>query len=157
MPDIRFYHLMRRGLDEALPNLLEQSLARGWRVAVQTTSRQSRTRLDESLWAYRPESFLAHGTRADGAPETQPIYLTDEADNPNRADVRFFVEGARAAPVLADPALAPRERTVLIFAGDAEKDAAREQWSELLPLGQKLSYFKEDDARKFVLTAERNA
>ena len=76
-----------------------------------------------------------------------PIYLTIEGDNPNGADVRFFLYGARAAPVLRDPASAPKTRAVLMFDGDdpMELQAAREQWKELREVGFELVHYQEDE------------
>jgi DNA polymerase-3 subunit chi len=101
MPEIAFYHLTRATVEQTLPTLLERTLARGWRAVVQAASEARLRQLDADLWSYRPESFLPHGAKADGAPQAQLIYLTCEDDNPNGADVRFFVEGARIAPALA--------------------------------------------------------
>jgi DNA polymerase-3 subunit chi len=149
--DVWFYHLQRQTLERALPMLLERSLGRGWRVAVQATTEKYISALDDHLWAYSPESFLPHGTAKDGEPETQPIYLTSAADNPNAADVRFFIEGAVAAPVLSDAAFAPRERAILLFDGNDEEAVlgAREQWKELLRAGHALSYFQQDESGKW--------
>jgi len=155
MPEVHFYHLTRRKLEQALPILLEKTLARSWRAAVQAVSARRLAVLDEALWSYRPESFLPHGGRGDGAPETQPVYLTTEDDNPNRADARFFVEGARAAPLLADAERAPRERAVLVFE-EADRANAREQWKELLSTGRRLSYWQEDETGKFLKVSEKN-
>ena len=108
MPEVLFYQLTRRSLEEALPRLLEISLARNWRVAVQTGDASRLKPLDDHLWSYDPEKFLPHGTKAEGEPETQPIYLTAEGDNPNEADARFFLHEAAVGPVLADPGAAPK-------------------------------------------------
>lgn len=156
MPEIAFYHLTQRSLEQTLPVMLERSLARGWRVVVQAVSEPRLKRLDEFLWSYRPESFLPHGTKADAAPEAQPIYLTCGADNPNAADARFFIDGALIAPVLADPDAAPRERAVLLFSED-EREAARAQWKDLLGSGHALTYWQENDEGKFEKAAEKNA
>ena len=156
MVEIAFYHLTRRSPEQALPVLLERSLARGWRVVVQAMSEQGLKRLDELLWSYRPESFLPHGKKSDGEPQSQPIYLTLDGDNPNAADARFFLEGARIAPVLALSAAAPRERAVLIF-DDGERDAARAQWKELLASGARLTYWQENEDGKFEKKLEKNA
>jgi DNA polymerase-3 subunit chi len=151
MTEVWFYHLQRQPLERALPILLERSLARGWSVVVQATTERRISMLDEHLWSYSPHSFLPHGTAKDGEPETQPIYLTIGDDNPNAADVRFFIEGAVAAPVLANAACAPRERAIVPFDGDdkAAVLAAREQWKELLQAGHSLSYFQQDDSGKW--------
>jgi DNA polymerase III subunit chi len=147
MIEVCFYHLTRRGLERALPVLLEKSLSRGWRVVVQAESEMRVKTLDKELWAYEPEKFLPHGVKADGAPETQPIYLTAETDNPNRADVRFFVGGAGAAPALKDPAAMPKSRVVLMFNGndESELNAARAQWKELRDEGYELVYYQENE------------
>ncbi len=152
MPEVLFYHLTRRSLDEALPRLLEVSLARNWRVAVQTGDATRLKALDDRLWSYDPEKFLPHGTKADGEAETQPIYLTAEGDNPNGADVRFFVHGGAVAPLLADTAAAPKLRAVLMFSGSdpAELLEARAQWKALRETGHELVYYQEDENGKWV-------
>jgi DNA polymerase III subunit chi len=152
MIDVCFYHLTRRRLERALPVLLEKSLGRGWRVVVQAESEKRVKALDKQLWEYEPEKFLPHGVKADGAPETQPVYLTAENDNPNCADVRFFVGGARAASALKDPAAAPKTRAVLMFDGNDEiaLGAARAQWKELRDDGFELVYFQESETGGWV-------
>lgn len=151
MTNVWFYHLERRTLDSVLPELLERALARGWRAVVQGATEKGVARLDDLLWSYDPESFLPHGTAADGAPETQPIYLTIDADNPNAADVRFFVEGARVLPALANPACAPRERAIVMLDGNDEAAvlAARVQWTELKQAGHAVSYYRRNDSGKW--------
>ncbi len=151
MIEVSFYHLTRRRLEQALPVLLEKSLARGWRVAVQAGDAKRLEKLDDWLWSYEPIKFLPHGTKADGASETQPIYLTIEGDNPNGADVRFLIDGVNAAPLLSDPASAPKARAVLLFDGNdpIELQAAREQWKELRDAGFEVVYFQEDDSGKW--------
>jgi len=148
MIEVCFYHLTRRRLDRALPVLLEKSLARGWRVVVQAESEARVKALDKELWAYEAEKFLPHGCKSDGAPQTQPIYLTAENDNPNGADVRFFVGGVVSGPALKDPAVAPKTRAVLMFDGndEAELSAARAQWKELRDEGFELVYYQENES-----------
>ena len=65
MPEALFYHLTESTLDEALPGLLERSLARGWRAVVQSGTEERRNALDSLLWTFRDDSFLAHGTDAE--------------------------------------------------------------------------------------------
>ncbi|MBI1867415.1 MAG: DNA polymerase III subunit chi [Methylocystis sp.] len=151
MIEVWFYHLQRQSLEAALPILLERSLARGWRVVVQASSERRLKELDDLLWSYAPESFLPHGTRKDFEPEAQPIYLTVAADNPNGADVRFFVEDASVAPVLANAESAPRERALLLFDGNDEAAvlAARGQWKQLKDAGHVLSYWRQSEDGKW--------
>ncbi|MEQ9247807.1 MAG: DNA polymerase III subunit chi, partial [Nitratireductor sp.] len=66
--DVLFYHLTESTLEEALPPLVEKSLERGWRVVIQTGTRERCDALDNWLWTWREEAFLAHGTDRDAHP-----------------------------------------------------------------------------------------
>jgi DNA polymerase III subunit chi len=138
--EIYFYHLERRTLEEVLPTLLERSLERGWRATVQAASEERVEALDTLLWTYREESFLAHGTARDGYADAQPIYLTADGDNPNRAHVRFLVDGAE----LDDAA--PYVRVVYVVDGrdEAAVSQAREAWQSAKAQGFGVSYWQQD-------------
>jgi DNA polymerase III subunit chi len=139
MTEIYFYHLETRTLDDVLPGLLERSLKRGWRAAVQAASDERVAALDTLLWAYRDESFLPHGTARDGRASSQPIYLTAGDDNPNGAQVRFLVDGA----LLADTT--PYTRVAYVFDG-RDQDAvarAREAWQTAKAQGLAVSYWQQ--------------
>lgn len=144
--EILFYHLLTKPLEKALPQLLERSLDRGWNVCLQTRTEEKRDALNEALWTFSDESFLPHGTAKDGDAEFQPVYLTEGSENPNGAQIRFFVESAQIAPALAASAQ-PYERVVLMFDGndDAELQDARAQWKALKDTGAALSYFQQTD------------
>ena len=66
MSEALFYHLERKSLDDVLPGLLERTRERGWRAVVQVGSAERMAALDTHLWTYSEQSFLAHGTAADG-------------------------------------------------------------------------------------------
>jgi DNA polymerase-3 subunit chi len=138
--DFYFYHLERRTLEEVLPTLLERSLERGWRAAVQAASEERVEALDTLLWTYSEESFLAHGTARDGQPGAHPIYLTAGEDNPNGAQVRFLVDGAE----LEDAA--PYARVVYVFDGrdEAAVSQARAEWQKAKAQGFSVSYWQQD-------------
>lgn len=138
--EIYFYHLESRTLEEVLPTLLERSLERGWRAVVQAASKDRVEALNSLLWAYREDSFLPHGSASDGPPEEQPIYLTDEDDNPNMAAVRFLVDGARLEDARG------YVRVVYIFNGhdDGAVAEARAVWSAAKDNGHAVSYWRQD-------------
>lgn len=94
MTEILFYHLTESKLEDALPPLLEKSLERGWKVAVQTVGEERRDFLDTHLWTFRDDSFLPHATDTSPVPQNQPILLTASDGNANAASVRFLVDGA---------------------------------------------------------------
>jgi DNA polymerase-3 subunit chi len=150
MPETLFYHLEKRGLEDVLPGLLERTRARAWKAIVRVGSPERMETLDAHLWTYSEQTFLAHGTAADGHTSRQPIYLTTEADNPNRAEVLFLVDGAvpedwRAA------SLRDYSRIVLVFDGRDETalNAARAQWRNCKEAGHDATYWKESPGGKW--------
>src|SRR3954463_5268159 len=114
MAETLFYHLERRTLEDVLPGLLERTRERGWRAVVRVGSAERMETLDTHLWTYSEQSFLAHGTAADGHPSRQPIYLTTEEENPNAGQVLFLVGGAQIAD-WSLASLAAFARIVLMF------------------------------------------
>ena len=139
MTEIYFYHLQRQPLERVLPTLLEKSLERGWRVVVQGASDERIEALDAHLWTFRDDSFLPHGTHKQPEANEQPILLTVNDDNPNKADVRFLIDGV---PVPDDAS--PYQRIVLLFDGEDEDAvaAARTRWSEAKEKGLDATYWQ---------------
>jgi len=139
MTEVLFYHLQHQSLEGALPALLERTLERNWRAVIQVGSQERVEALDTLLWTYREESFLPHGTRRDGNPEQQPVFLTSSEENPNNATVRFLVDGAEVTDFAA------YARVVYLFdgrdAGAVEK--AREQWKRLKEEGCEVTYWQQ--------------
>jgi DNA polymerase-3 subunit chi len=142
MTEMLFYHLQHQPLDKVLPTLIEKSLERGWRVAVQAASEERVEALDAHLWTYRDDSFLPHGTWRDPAVSEQPVVLTVNDDNPNRANVRFLLDGA-AVPADADS----YERIVLVFDGEDPDavSAARAHWGDAKSRGFDVTYWQPDE------------
>jgi DNA polymerase-3 subunit chi len=141
MTEVYFYHLEDRPLESVLPVLLGKSLERGWRAVVQAGSAERLEAIDGLLWTFADDSFLAHGTAADGHAEHQPVFLTTDDANPNGAVVRFLVD--RAHPP-AD--VSPYERLVLLFdGGDPEALAeARQHWKTLKAAGLAVTYWQQN-------------
>lgn len=145
MTEIRFYHLVRKRLEQALPELLEKCLERGWRAVVRAGSEERVDQLDQHLWTYEERSFLPHGTRRDGEAEAQPVWLTDRDENPNGATVLFLVDGADAD----DPA--GFALVCDLFDGnDAEAlQAARTRWKRCRDAGHTLAYWQQDESGRW--------
>ena len=142
MTEILFYHLQRQTIEKVLPQLLEKSVERDWRVVVQASSDERVDALDAHLWTYRDDNFLAHGTYRETEAAMQPVLLTVGDDNPNGANVRFLIDGA---PVPAD--CEAYERIVLIFDGEDEEAvaAARARWREAKAKGFEATYWQADE------------
>lgn len=150
MTEVLFYHLQRQPLERVLPQLLERSVERGWRVVVQTSSDERIDALDAHLWTYSDPSFLPHGTDREAEPMAQPILLTTADHNPNGATVRFLIDGA---PMPADAA--SYERIVLLFDGEDEDAVAtaRGRWGEAKALGFEVTYWQPDEQGRWIKRA----
>ncbi|RCL04037.1 MAG: DNA polymerase III subunit chi [Candidatus Tokpelaia sp. JSC189] len=139
MSEILFYHLTESKLDHILPRLIEHSLQRGWRVAIQFATEERRDAIDALLWGWSDTSFIGHGSDRDKWPEEQLVLLTTGTANLNVSQVRFCVEGVRCL----DPE--NYERLVIIFDGhDADQlSGARQEWRYLKDRGHMLTYWKQ--------------
>lgn len=139
MTEILFYHLTESTLDQALPPLLEKTLARGWRAGVQLGSNENLERLDSQLWTWRDESFLAHGKAGSEFDPEQPILLVTDQSNGNGATVRFLVDQAEPGDLSA------YERAVFMFDGHDQDQlaGARAQWKIQKSAGHAVTYWQQ--------------
>ncbi len=141
--EVWFYHLERTPLDQVLPDLLEKTLARGWRALVRSPLVAQLDHLEAWLWTYREDSFLAHGLASEPQAQRQPILLTAEMGNPNSAQVVFLLDDAEPDD------LSDIERCILIFDGKDEGavSAARQRWTQLKTAGHNAVYWQQGDRR----------
>ena len=144
MPEVLFYHLESKSLDDVLPGLLERTRERDWKAVVRVGSAERMAALDAHLWTYSEQTFLAHGTAEEGHSARQPIYLTVEDENPNGAQVLFLVGGAQPSD-WASSRLKGYARIVLLFDGrDADAlSSARGAWKGAKDAGHDVTYWKE--------------
>lgn len=149
MSEVLFYHLERQTLEQALPLLLSATLKRGWKAVVQAGSETRMQALDSHLWTYQDETFLPHAAKGDARfadhADAQPIWLTDEDETPNGANVLFLVDGAER------DAIDGFERCVFMFDGRDEENVtrARARWSELKDAGYELTYWQQSTEGKW--------
>jgi DNA polymerase-3 subunit chi len=138
--EVLFYHLTEKTLEQALPGLLEKCIERNWRVVVQGQMRERLETLDSHLWTYSEEGFLPLGMVRDGTEVMQPVWLTDQDDNPNGANVRFMIDAA------TPPDLAPYLRGIYIFDGhdEAALAHARLRWKAEKAAGHAVTYWQQN-------------
>lgn len=141
MTDIKFYHMQRKKLEQALPEIVGKALKRGLRVVVKIGSEERAQVLDDVLWTHEASSFLPHGRLRDGRELEQPVWLTVEDENPNGATVLILTDGASASAV-GDYATCCE-----LFDGADETAvaAARARWTAYKEQGHTVSYFQQDD------------
>lgn len=144
MADINFYHLTKSSVKQALPKLLDKVLASGKRGLVVARDESQLAEINEYLWV-STRSFLPHGTKEDGFPSHQPLYLTCDNDCPNGAQVLVLVEGGTYE------ALNQFEKCLVLFDGNQNEyvSAARQQWKNYVTQGHSLTYWQQDEQGKW--------
>jgi DNA polymerase-3 subunit chi len=149
MTEVLFYHLEKRSLEEVLPELVERALARKWRALIRTESADRAEALDALLWTFSDESFLPHAQAGDGDPLNQPVLITVEPGNQNRADVMFLVGGA--VPENLNEDVASLARLVVLFDGRdaAAVSTARTAWTQAKQFGHETTYWKQSPYGKW--------
>jgi len=88
-----FYFLTQTPLDSALPAIAERVLAGGDQLEILADDPDVLDRMDRTLWAYRPDSFLPHGR--EGA---QPVLLTCPKERPVAYANLAYVDGIWREP-----------------------------------------------------------
>ncbi len=140
-PEWWFYHLERSGLEQAAAPLIEKCLERGWRVLVVSAQAERRARLDEALWTFRDDSFLAHGEAGAAGldPARQPVLISPGSENLNDAQAALLLDGADHR---VDAGFA---RCMVMFDGaDTETRAtARAQFKAAKDAGLTCRYFQQ--------------
>lgn len=141
MTEIRFYHLEHSPLEQVLPKMLLTSLQRDWRAVVIARSDERVEALNALLWVYDKDGFLPHGTKREGHPDKQPVWLTTEEENPNGAHVVFLVDGSE----IVDPG--KFELCCEMFDGrdDEAVQRARTHWKTWKQAGHEVTYWQQTD------------
>lgn len=140
--EVWFYHLDRSGVADVLPELLEKTLARGWKARVVSPDEERVQALDQRLWTYKDDAFLAHGLEDEPFAERQPILLSSKLGNQNAAEALFLLDGAQADDLSA------YSRCIVLFDGRDEAGLAfeRTRWAQLKSAGVPVSYWRQTDA-----------
>jgi len=139
MTDIAFYHLERSTLEQALPKLLEKTLAAGKRALVLAGSEPRVEALNEALWSFDQDSWVPHGSAKDGNAERQPIWFSMADENLNKAEFLFLTDGASTQKI------DEYERCFELFDGNNPESVAtaRGRYRAYKDSGHELSYFQQ--------------
>lgn len=141
MTEIRFYHLQKQNLDQALPLILTKAYQKKQPIIVRFSSAQEVERFNGHLWSFRPESFLPHGSEKDGNADKQPIWLTEKQDNPNEAKILILTQGVR------DENIAGYDLCCEMLDGrsDEQVSAARKRWKQYKDEGHDITYWMQSE------------
>lgn len=145
MTDISLYHLTATPLEKTLPKLIERVVDAGKRAVVLAASTDRVEELNQVLWTYSSNTFLPHGTKKDGFPEEQEIWLTSEWENPNHASILVLTDGMESKD------LESFERCLDIFDGADEKavEKAQSRIEKYVQKGHTLTYWYQTPAGKW--------
>lgn len=140
---VDFYHLTRLPLERVLPRIAELVTEKGGRLLIVAGDPAMRTRLDQLLWGYAPESFLPHGQAGDEHDADQPILIAETPEAGNGARNIAMADGVWREEALAF------DRAFHFF--DADRIAeARIAWKGLADReGVERRYWKQNDAGKW--------
>jgi len=139
--EIRFYHLQRQRLEEALPKLIEKIYEAGLRAVVKVPDESVRASLDKALWTYNAASFIPHDQDTCKHPDAQPVFLTCSDENPGGATIQLIVNAVDGADTSAF------DRCLYMFDGRDERivGKAREDWKKFGALGVEMSYWQQKE------------
>lgn len=136
----RFYHLSATPLVKALGELATKAVSQDRKILVAVPEGKEQA-LDDGLWTYKQDNFLAHGITGDPSPEKTPVWISarpaDWQTPPNGADTLIITEGVEAS---GDYALI----CDMFDGADAEQLAsARARWQKIKESGLTPSYFQQ--------------
>ena len=151
MAELAFYHLTRSTAAEALPALLQKTMAAEKRALVCCDLNQAPI-LSTALWSFGEGSWLPHGMKGkdDADAEICPIWFSDSPDdNKNKASFIFFINA------ITPEGLEGSDRVFVLFDGNDEAAVAtaRSQWKALHGDGHQLSYWQQDDSGRWSQSA----
>jgi DNA polymerase III subunit chi len=92
--EFSFYHLTTTPLIKALPKILEKILTAKQKAVILFPNEESMEEMNRYLWSFSTLNIIPHGSCNDIYPEEQPIYLTTQDENPNKASIKIMVGGA---------------------------------------------------------------
>ncbi len=124
MPQVDFYQLTRDPAYLVLPPIADRVLDEGRRLLVVSGDEEELTAISSALWAWKPESFLAHGRAGQSGEGNQPILLSHNIEPANSARLVALADG-----VWRDAAL-DFDRIFYLFPPDRTDDA-RAAWKAL--------------------------
>lgn len=141
MAEIRFYHLQRQRLEEALPKLVAKIHEAGLRAVIKTPDEATMLTLDKALWDFDPASFIPHDQDKCKYPSEQEVFLTCDDENPNEATIQLVVNAVEGTDA------ANYDRCLYMFDGRDEHivGKARQDWKKFEAEGVEMSYWQQKE------------
>ncbi|CAA15296.1 unknown [Rickettsia prowazekii str. Madrid E] len=100
MQQFSIYHTSNELFLKAILRLIEKCYYSNFKSVILTTDVHQQEMLNKNLWTYSRKQFIPHGSKFDPQPAKQPIYITDELQNPNNASVLVIISPTDIAKIL---------------------------------------------------------
>lgn len=159
MTEIRFYHLTRARVEEALPMIVGKAHDAHMRMAILSGGDQNRlSYLSDLMWNYVPNSFYANGYKGEnddeGFKDKNPIWISDDAKDIDDRSLLLQLDGAEITVEQINAEQVKKADKTLnrichFFDGRDETavQKARTYWKSFKEAGDDftLSYWQQDD------------
>jgi DNA polymerase III subunit chi len=137
---VDFYQLTRDPAEKVLSPIAQRVLDGGGRLLVVGDSAQIDA-VSAALWAFKPDSFLAHARAGEGDDSLQPILLSTEPFAANLAKYIALIDGVWREQALEF------DRAFYLFP-PSHTDDARAAWRALADKENiERRYWKQDDGK----------
>ncbi|MFY9589263.1 DNA polymerase III subunit chi [Rickettsia endosymbiont of Halotydeus destructor] len=100
MQQFSIYQTTQELLLKAIILLVEKCYHGNLKSVVLVADSEQQELLNKTLWTYSRRQFIPHGSKLDPLPEKQPVYITDELQNPNDASVLLIISPAHLEKIL---------------------------------------------------------
>lgn len=146
MTDIRFYHMEQSTLDQVLPAITTKAFQSGKRVMIRVPEKSEAMRLSDLLWSFHPNIFLPHGVEGDKYTDKQPVWITSETSNDNKAEILILTHGCTAENIV------DFDMVCEMLDGRVESQIkdARTRWKTYKVDNHELTYWQQGDNGKWV-------
>ncbi len=154
MTEIRFYHLTRARVEEALPIIVGKAHEANMRMTILSGGDQNRlSYLSDLMWNYVPNSFYANGFKGEndneGFKDQNPIWISDDVHDIDDRPLLLQLDGAEISVDQVKKDSKALNRICHFFDGRDETavQKARAYWKSFKEGGDDftLSYWQQDD------------
>ncbi len=144
--EISFYQITQGSLEKSVAKLLEKVYEAGMKSVLKVGSTESLDSYNKLLWTFSSFAFLPHSAKGDKfKANRQPLYLSTDIENPNKATVLATVDGTQLES--DSEGMSNFKRCLDIFNGhdDDAVTKARSRWKYYKTKGYVLTYWKQDE------------
>lgn len=136
--EINFYQTIDGNLVQSAIKLIEKIYKSAQRCVFFSPLEERVTAIDKSLWTFSTNSFIPHGDKNLGFKEQQPIYFTNECENPNNAIILIIMDSLDYKKYAAQ-----FEKIILIFENKETSESAQKLFWDLKKNQENVNYWQQ--------------